>query len=546
MSQRHTIHREIVEVTVAHAATAERLSTAVSDAVRQAVTPLLERMFDELTPQAELIRIDRLELDLGRLELATLARELPARIAAQLPAALRQSAALAGRSDVGSTGPAQGARAKPAADAAALLVINHFAASGTLPWWCDGRERELLDRAAGDALQRSPASLGHSLRGLISNPTAMNRLVGHLTDATLERIIAALAPDRAADLRALAMLLQNVSIDDLTPRQTRLAIWRGQLQAALAGSPADAVETAITATAVAARVPLLSMLQACEAAIAKQPAPTDATARVVELARLHSGLGAAQPGTALQAELAPLGARLPEHAQPAWTDAVMRLAQAAAGPGFDALLSAVLQPLRQAGLITSADAERLRARLSPAPAHQPPRPRSDPDETHAVMAAGVCLLWPFLRRMFARRGLLDDKETGFVSLAARQRAVLLLHHLATGETDAPEFALLLPKVLCGLPPSDPCEIAEPVTETEQAEAAQLLDAAIAHASCLGAISPAGLRETFLMRPGLLGTRDGAWLLRLERRSPDVLLERLPWTLQWLRLPWMQAAMRVEW
>jgi hypothetical protein len=97
-----------------------------------------------------------------------------------------------------------------------------------------------------------------------------------------------------------------------------------------------------------------------------------------------------------------------------------------------------------------------------------------------------------------------------------------------------------------MPPFDPCEIIEPVTDAEDAEAGQLLDAAIAHAASLGTISHAGLRETFLMRNGLLATRDGAWLLRLERRSADVLLARIPWTLQWLRLPWMQAAMRVEW
>jgi hypothetical protein len=55
-----------------------------------------------------------------------------------------------------------------------------------------------------------------------------------------------------------------------------------------------------------------------------------------------------------------------------------------------------------------------------------------------------------------------------------------------------------------------------------------------------------LRGSFLVRKGILSTRDGAWLLRVERQPQDVLLERLPWTMQWARLPWMQAPMRVEW
>lgn len=558
MAQRHTIHREIVEVTVANAAMAERIGALVSDVIRDAVTPLLERMFDALTPHAEVVRVDRLELDLGRLDLASLQRELPARITATLPDALLQSAAREQRSGGSPASSVQSSRTRPDADAAALLVITHFVATGTLPWWCDGRGRDLLDRAANEALQRSPASLAHSLRGFMTDPSAMNRLVGHITDATLERIVGALAPDGAAELRELATLLDRASIDGLTLNQTRRARWRGILQAACAGPRPDVVEAALTAMATAAGVTLTSLLAACAAGIATPSPPAGLAARIDALQRLHSGAadaplrGWSQDAvlTALHAELAPLAARLPERDQQAWTDAFARLAQAAAGSSYESALSALLQPLRQAGLITSVDAERLQARLSrrtaPAPARQDPHERSGPEDSHAVMTAGLCLLWPFLTRFFARLQLLDDKEAGFASLAAQQRAVLLLHHLATGERDAPEFALLLPKALCGMPPFASCEITEPVTAAEEAEAAQLLDAAIAHAGCLGTISHAGLRETFLMRPGMLGTRDGAWLLRLERRSADVLLERIPWTLQWLRLPWMQAAMRVEW
>ncbi len=560
MPQRHAIHRQIVEVTVANAAIAERISPVVSDLIRSAVTPLLERMFDELTPHAETLRLDRLELDLGRLDLNSLQRELPARIAAKLPAAVLQSASTRNARDDNRSRPsARAGRARPDADAAALLVINHFVATGALPWWCDGRGRDILDRAATEALQRSPASLAHSVRGFVNDPTAMNRLIGHLSDATLDGLAAALAPDGIKILRELAALLQRGSIGDLTLRQMRVVLWRGLLQAACAGDPSDLVETALTAMAVAAGVTLALMVATCEAAIAPLPSSTAVAPLLAELARVRSSAAPARdPGgwssnqalAAVHAELAPLAARLPEHDQTAWTDAFEQLARSGTAQALDDAKAALLQPLLDAGLITPADAERLRARLShrapQAASRQETRKRSDPDDSHAVTGAGACLLWPFLARFFARLGLLDDKETGFAGAIAQRRAVLLLHHLATGEGDAPEFALMLPKVLCGLPPFDPCEIIEPVTTAEAAEAVQLLDAVIAHASCLGTISHAGLRETFLMRQGTLATRDGAWLLRLEQRSADVLLQRIPWTLQWLRLPWMQAAMRVEW
>jgi hypothetical protein len=41
-------------------------------------------------------------------------------------------------------------------------------------------------------------------------------------------------------------------------------------------------------------------------------------------------------------------------------------------------------------------------------------------------------------------------------------------------------------------------------------------------------------------------RTGAWLLRVERQAEDALLERLPWGWSWIRLPWMEHPLQVEW
>ena len=60
------------------------------------------------------------------------------------------------------------------------------------------------------------------------------------------------------------------------------------------------------------------------------------------------------------------------------------------------------------------------------------------------------------------------------------------------------------------------------------------------------MSAEGLRGTFLWRKGVLSSRDGAWLLRVERESYDLVLDRFPWSFEWIKLPWMKAALRVEW
>ena len=69
---------------------------------------------------------------------------------------------------------------------------------------------------------------------------------------------------------------------------------------------------------------------------------------------------------------------------------------------------------------------------------------------------------------------------------------------------------------------------------------------LARAPILGKMSVPGLRGSFLLRDGVLGVRDGTWLLRVERRGYDLVLDRFPWAFDWLKLPWMEMAMRVEW
>jgi hypothetical protein len=56
----------------------------------------------------------------------------------------------------------------------------------------------------------------------------------------------------------------------------------------------------------------------------------------------------------------------------------------------------------------------------------------------------------------------------------------------------------------------------------------------------------GFRGSFLLRKGQLGARDGDWLLRVERETHDIVLDRFPWSARIVRLPWMQAILHVEW
>lgn len=161
-----------------------------------------------------------------------------------------------------------------------------------------------------------------------------------------------------------------------------------------------------------------------------------------------------------------------------------------------------------------------------------------------VEDAGLVILWPFIGHFFRYLGIVEGAE--FRDAAAQHRAAALLRAVAGGDREVVEYQLPLARVLCGIADEVVVDPGPPISEEEEGHCVQLLEAVVAQATILGKMTPAGLRGSFLLREGLLGMRDGCWLLRVERRGYDVVLDRFPWTFDWVRLPWMSAPMRVEW
>jgi hypothetical protein len=145
---------------------------------------------------------------------------------------------------------------------------------------------------------------------------------------------------------------------------------------------------------------------------------------------------------------------------------------------------------------------------------------------------------------FNEFGLLSEKQ--FINAEAQQRAVLLLHYLATGETEATEFLLVLQKILCGMGTEEPIISSVELSEKEKEESIKLLQTVTNYWAPLRNTSADGLRSTFIQREGKLSVTQNGWLLNVEQKAVDVLLGKLPWGLSTIRLPWMADIINVEW
>jgi len=168
----------------------------------------------------------------------------------------------------------------------------------------------------------------------------------------------------------------------------------------------------------------------------------------------------------------------------------------------------------------------------------------DDVDTLFINDAGLILLHPFLLQLFTNCGWVQNKN--FVTTYTQTRAVYGLHYLATGETLPLEHQLIFPKLLAGIEWETPLEPVDPLNDIEKNACDELLSEVLKHWKALGNSSPGGLREAFLQRNGKLEYIYSGWHLTIEHKTLDILLNRLPWGISLVKLPWMKDMLTITW
>lgn len=577
--QRHIIKRQVIELKIRRPAEARLYQDELSRIYRQRILPLIDQCCSELGRPDWLYRIESLDLDLGTLDPNNLEEDFTQKVDTALRRELaRQIAACdeaAGRS--GSSLEAQ----------SQLELFTLFARTGCLPWWVEPSQPGLLAENLDHLLRESPEALGRLLKELARQTQPRQRLVNHYTDEQLTALCGLLVPVyRQALERDLHELLDGLRSAQITSghasAQCRQSFWNNLLivagigggqhttldgfyqailkrVAAELGSTGDGLLSGLRQAIRDGRTTLNSHLSAVIVRLAGADAgksiPVSET-----LARRLAQLQAA--GGPLSGAWTGLRAILPQ--LPAWLQAELLalLNKLPAGEPGQSIASHILRVLEPgAGLQNNASEifrviQMFRAAAGDfnvpdqagqeAPAEEETVDLSFSEtEELFVGNAGLVILWPFLGHFFTRLGLLDE-ERRFKDLRARQRAAGLLQVAATQDASLPEYLLPLNKLLCGLGVSAVFDFGPPLLDSEAEECTGLLEAVIAQAPILHDMSVDGFRGTFLLRPGLLYARDGMWLLHVERQTYDVVLERFPWSWEWVRLPWMEAPLRVDW
>jgi hypothetical protein len=170
-------------------------------------------------------------------------------------------------------------------------------------------------------------------------------------------------------------------------------------------------------------------------------------------------------------------------------------------------------------------------------------------ETIYIGNAGLVLTAPFLPHLFKTLGLLCEDEQGHTRLRDKEavsRAVHLLQYLVDGSTSAPEPSLALNKIICGVAISTTVEREIIPTEQEREVCERLLKSMIANWKIIENTSIAGLQETFLQREGRLDSTLEGWKLKVQRKTLDVLVDQIPWSISIVFYKWMPQPLYVTW
>jgi hypothetical protein len=466
----------------------------------ETVQSALSRAFDALVPGDEIVHLPRLEIRARVRSFDELVEVLPELVQREALALLEKDAA---------TGPPpvaapQGHTAEAPPTGNALL---HYVRTGSLAWtdetWSRAKNTALF---LGVSLEESRAVLGALPLPQLDETTVST--VFRLLQTLPEALWAELASGFFAERPVFAAPRPPAASLPERPTATHVA----QAIAAIATSSLPRhTRLWITATLIVA------------ARTASAPASTSLTALV------SRALGPSRTSVDI-VEI------LPPAARPVWQ--YFALTTAAESPPVEASRSDTARPLP--GPSVPSAAEPARQWITTVRSHEEPAPGL------VVSCAGLVLVHPFVARFFEATGVTQ----GFVrELEEPQlpRAAALLHHLVTGAAEPLEHELGLIKPLLGLSPHEPLSVGGGlVTDADREEAERLLEAVVSHWGALGRTSAASFRSTFLDRSGLLRETDDGLRLHVEPAPFDMLLDRLPWAISVVKLPWMRKAIFTEW
>ncbi|MCS3870515.1 hypothetical protein J3D55_003431 [Chryseobacterium ginsenosidimutans] len=160
-----------------------------------------------------------------------------------------------------------------------------------------------------------------------------------------------------------------------------------------------------------------------------------------------------------------------------------------------------------------------------------------------VQNAGLILIHPFIKTFFEHCDLLDTKTQ---QLTDPELCAHLLHYIATGKTNAPEYDMVFEKFLCNIPMNQTVNRHIKLSRKHKTQAKNVIESVLHNWNPMKKSSAALLQNEFFQRSGKLVVTDHDYTLTVERKAQDILLDKLGWGIGLVKLPWKEKFIFINW
>lgn len=462
------------------------LQRSLSGLCQHWLMPAIERVLNRLAPRYGHLFIERLEIDAGIMTLEGLERDFVESVAHALEKSLREHMPAEEFSEMAISENIRLKTANQSINEALLYFLRY----GSLPWSFRLPDGATMEKIILDSWQEAVKSgvepLCNEMLHVLAEDAARKRLVRQFSPALLETLLSMLSPEGKRVMDGVLEALRSSSAPSVDRKYFEKLLWE-------------------KAFAKLAENHVLKARDIVTEAWCVMPFTAKGDTELKMVLEFH------------------------------WPDITNRTQQQSSGFDKNSIVDE-----------HSEDSEKIF--FEPTAENLPESDKKSVRDIHPdveegiyIENAGLVLLHPFLPRFFTALGIATEDK-----LLQPERALYLLHFLATGQLIAPEHELILPKILCNVPLETPTESDVTLTPAEQEESTALLESVIHHWDALGNTSPDGLRGTFLLRSGKVSLKGDHWLLQVEAREFDILLDQLPWGIGMIKLPWMEKMLGVEW
>ncbi len=506
----------------------------------------LDELFSELVTGDVIIRLDRLDLDLGSVDGERLEQDL---VQKTIRAAEK---ILKGKLQFGTAG-SQGMDVIPAEKSTADLLL-YFLEFGRLPWWSRVEDLGSLEAGIMDKGSVS-AGLRTKFPALMEEvPAARQRLLFQFSGPFLQFMLTSCFPGAASGSREENVAWFKAFYEETGNVQRKEnEKGAGERDKTPGKEDTDREETDLDIPDRQKVRRQAGEEETIAGGDAKSMKRTEQTTGDETTLSENTATKAGPEGQSpIKREQATTGGNMPDGTAPPESDVARRSRSEmpATNPLSPAADSAPL-PDNNAAVRKEEQAPESPGTKPPhrkdrrqTGSHQSHHSHQDDKEPIYAELAGLVILQPFLAEFFNALHLVEGKS--FRDEASRNKAVFLLGHLATGSAEIQEHRLVFPKVLCGMELTAPIERTGIITPEEMEEAVSLLTTVISYWTALKSTTPDGLRNSFLQREGKLSRKDDGWQLDVEKKTLDILLGKLPWGFSITRLPWMKEMIFVNW